>query len=114
MVFFFVFFWLMFIMARLFIFAARIDIKIKKVAWPIVIVALGAAMLSIGYFFHLPNKVFYALLPITALIVFVNLRGFYFCDKCERMIAHKDIFKKPEKCGKCGAHFKPLVVNSNS
>ena len=106
MVFLAIFFWGMFVTARIFIYAARIDIKIKKTVWPIVIMSLGLTILATAYMFELPIKGFYVLAPITALIVFINLRGFYFCEKCERMIAHRDVFKKPERCSNCQTTFQ--------
>jgi len=103
MVFLGIFFWGMFVVARVFIFAAKIDVQVKRKVWPVIILSLGATILATAYGFHVPTSVYVILVPITALIVFINLRGFYFCEKCERMIAHKDVFKKPEKCTNCKA-----------
>ena len=103
MIFLGIFFWGMFVAARIFIFAAKIDIQIKKRVWPALIIGLGITILATAYMFHLPASGFYILAPITALIVFINLRGFYFCEKCGNMIAHKDVFNQPKRCGHCKA-----------
>ena len=103
MVFLGIFFWGMFVVARVFIFAAKIDVQVKNKVLPAIILSLGATILATAYGFQVPTSVYVILVPITALIVFINLRGFYFCEKCERMIAHKDVFKKPEKCTNCRA-----------
>jgi len=103
MIFLGIFFWGMFVVARVFIFAAKIDVQVKKKVWPVIILALGATIIATAYGFHVPTSVYVILVPVTVLIVFINLRGFYFCEKCDRMIAHKDVFKKPEKCGNCRA-----------
>lgn len=101
MVFFFVFFWVVFITARLFVFAVKIDIKIKKRVWPIIIIGLGIMLLWFAWLLGFPQRYYWGLLPGVALIVFVNLRGFYFCIPCNRMIATKQILTPPTNCEKC-------------
>ncbi len=98
-----IFFWGMFVVARIFVYAAKIDIRIKKKVWPVIIIALGLTILATAYAFQLPAQGYIILVPITFLIVFINLRGFYFCHKCERMMGHKDIFHKPARCANCKA-----------
>ena len=101
MIFLFAFFWVLFIAARLFLFAAKIDIKIKKRIWPVIIVGLGIMLIWFAYLLHFPQKYYWALVPGVALIIFVNLRGFYFCIPCNRMIAHKQILSAPTNCERC-------------
>jgi len=101
MIFLFAFFWVLFITARLFVFAVNIDIRIKKRIWPVIIVSLGIMLLWFAYLLHFPVKYYWLLIPAVALIVFVNIRGFYFCIHCGRMIAHKQILSPPTNCVKC-------------
>lgn len=101
MVFFFVFFWVLFIAARLFVFAAKIDINVKKRIWPALIIGLGIMLLWFAWLLHFPANYYWALLIGVALIVFVNLRGFYFCIPCGRMVAHKQILSPPTHCERC-------------
>ena len=101
MVFFFIFFWVLFIGVRLFIFAVDIDIKIKKRIWPIAVTGLGIMLLAFAWLLHFPVKLYWLLILGVGLIVFVNLRGFYFCEPCKRMIAHKQILKAPTHCERC-------------
>lgn len=103
MVFLFIFFWVLFIGARLAIFSLNMDIAVKKRIWPIVIIGLGAALLATAWLLHFPVQGFAILGLAVAAIIFVNLRGFYFCEACGRMVANKNILSKPEKCAKCGA-----------
>jgi len=100
-VFFFLFFWVLFIGARLFVFAVRIDIKLKKRLWPVIIVGLGVMLLWFAWLLHFPTNYFWALILGVGLIVFVNLRGFYFCIPCGRMIATKQILSPPTNCERC-------------
>ena len=99
--FFFAFFWVLFIGARLFVFAVNIDIKLKKRIWPVIIIGLGIMLLWFAWLLHFPTQYYWMLLPGVALIVFVNLRGFYFCVPCKRMIAHKQILSPPTNCERC-------------
>jgi len=101
MVFFFAFFWVIFIAARLFIFSVKIDVNIKKRIWPMLIIGLGIMLLCFAYLLHFPSDYYGLLLAGVALIVFVNLRGFYFCVSCNRMIAHKKLLSPPTHCEKC-------------
>ena len=101
MVFFFVFFWVLFIGARLFVFAVNIDINLKKKIWPAIIIGLGAMLLGFAYMLHFPQQYYWGLLPAVILIVFVNLRGFYFCVPCNRMFATKQVLNPPTNCEKC-------------
>ena len=105
-VFLFIFFWVLFIGVRLAVFAINIDIKVKKRIWPIIIITLGCALLAFAWLLNFPVRGYYALVPAVAAIIFTNLRGFYFCESCGRMLAHKKIFSKPESCEKCGASLK--------
>ncbi|MES0371751.1 MAG: hypothetical protein ABUK11_05675 [Mariprofundaceae bacterium] len=102
LIFFFAFFWALFVGARLFVFAVNIDIDIKKRVWPAIIIGLGAMLLWFAYMLHFPARYYWLLLLGVMLIVFINLRGFYFCKPCGRMIAHKDVLKKPINCERCG------------
>ncbi|MDX8402819.1 MAG: hypothetical protein R8K54_00240 [Mariprofundaceae bacterium] len=101
LVFFFAFFWVLFIAARLLVFAVNIDIKIKKRIWPVLIIGLGTMLLWFAYILHFPTRYYWLLILGVALIVFVNLRGFYFCVPCKRMIAHKQVLSPPTHCERC-------------
>ena len=103
MVFLFIFFWVLFIGVRLAIFSINMDIAVKKRIWPIAIIGLGCALLGLAWLLNFPVRGYYALVPAVAAIIFTNLRGFYFCEACGRMLAHKKILSAPEKCAKCGA-----------
>jgi len=102
MVFFFAFFWVLFIAARLFVFAVNIDVKIKKRIWPVIVTGLGIMLLTFAWLLHFPARFYWLLVLGVGLIVFVNLRGFYFCEPCRRMIAHKNVLSPPTECEKCG------------
>jgi len=97
-----VFFWVLFVGARLAVFSLNIDVRIKKRLWPILIVGLGCLLLGAAWLLKFPLTGYYILVPAVAAIIFTNLRGFYFCEACGRMLAHKNILSAPEKCAKCG------------
>jgi len=103
MIFLGIFFWLLLVGARLTLYALNFDIALKRRLWPIIIIALGMALIWSGWLLDFPSKAYYFLLPITALVIFVNLRGFYFCDGCKRMVANKRIVAKVTHCERCGA-----------
>ena len=98
-----IFFWGMFVVARVFIYASKIDVKLKKKLWPVIIVGLGMTVLATAMMFNVPGTLYYFLVPITLMIVFINMRGFYFCEKCGRMLAHRNPFQPPERCFNCKA-----------
>lgn len=106
MVFLFIFFWVLFIGVRLAIFSINIDIRTKKKVWPIVIIGLGCMLLGLAYLLKFPVRGYFILVPAVAAIIFINLRGFYFCEACGRMLAHKKILSKPIECEKCGAELQ--------
>ncbi|MFQ5356109.1 MAG: hypothetical protein ACE5DY_06430 [Mariprofundaceae bacterium] len=98
-----IFFWVLFVGARLAVFSLKIDIRIKKRIWPILIVGLGCLLLGTAWLLKFPLNGYYILAPAIAAIVFTNLRGFYFCEACGRMLAHKNILTAPVKCERCGS-----------
>jgi len=106
MVFLFIFFWVLFIGVRLTIFSINIDIVLKKRIWPYIIIGLGAALLGFAWLLKFPTQGYFILVPAVAAIIFTNLRGFYFCEACGRMLAHKQILSVPKECAKCGAKLK--------
>ncbi|GAV20467.1 hypothetical protein MMIC_P1433 [Mariprofundus micogutta] len=106
LIFFVVFFWIVFITARLAVFAINIDIKLKKRLWPIIIFSLSGMLMIIAWLLNFPTKGFVVLGIAVAAIIYTNLKGFYFCESCEKMIANKKILTTVETCEKCGASLK--------
>lgn len=100
-----VFFWILLVTARLVVFAVNIDIALKKKIWPVLILTLAAAILIFAYLLKFPVDAWYILLPIVALLIYVNFRGFDFCLYCKRMIAHKNFISPPDRCPKCNGKF---------
>jgi uncharacterized oligopeptide transporter (OPT) family protein len=101
-IFFAVFFWVLFITARLVVFALKIDIRLKKRIWPMIILTLGVVLIGFAYLLGFPAESYYILLPVVAFIIFANLRGFYFCQACGRMLAHRKLLSPPKVCAICG------------
>lgn len=62
LIFFFAFFWVLFVAARLFVFAVNIDIDIKKRIWPVIIIGLGAMLLWFAYMLHFPARYYWLLI----------------------------------------------------
>jgi len=106
LIFFVIFFWIVFITARLAVFALKIDIKLKKRLWPIVICGLSGMLLVIAWLLDFPTKGYVVLAVAVAIIIYTNLKGFYFCESCGRMVANKKIIVAVENCEKCGASLK--------
>ncbi len=106
-VFLLVFFWILFVGARLAVFSIKVDINIKKRLWPLLIIGLGCLLLLTAWLLDFPRAGYVILVPIVVAILFTNLRGFYFCEACGRMMAYKNIFSKPGTCSKCGARLNP-------
>ncbi len=105
-IFFGAFFWVLFVTARLAVFALNIDIALKKKLWPLIIYTLAATLLLAAYLLGFPPKGYAVLLLALFVIVYSNLKGFYFCDSCGRMLANKKILIAVESCAKCGATIK--------
>ena len=103
LIFFGAFFWVLFITARLAVFAFKIDIKLKKKLWPAIIISLAGTMIGTAYLLGFPPKGYAILLLAAAVIVYTNLKGFYFCESCGSMLANKKLVTTPENCDKCGA-----------
>ena len=106
LIFFGVFFWVLFVTARLAVFAINIDIKLKKRLWPIIIFSLAATLLGVAYALNFPPKGYVVLLLAVFVIVYSNLKGFYFCESCGKMLANKKILTTVEICAKCGGKVK--------
>ncbi|ATX80995.1 hypothetical protein Ga0123462_0116 [Mariprofundus ferrinatatus] len=102
LIFFGVFFWVLFVTARLAVFAIKIDVQLKKRLWPVVIYGLAGVLLLVAYLLDFPPKGYAVLAVALFVIVYSNLKGFYFCDSCG-MLANKKILTTVEKCTKCGA-----------
>lgn len=106
LIFFGVFFWVLFVTARLAVFAINIDIMLKKKLWPIIIFSLAGVLLALAYVLDFPPKGYAILLVAVAVIVYSNLKGFYFCESCGKMLANKKILTTVETCAKCGGSVK--------
>lgn len=106
LIFFVIFFWVVFITARLAIFALNIDIKVKKRLWPIIIFSLSGMLMALAYLLDFPSKGYAVLGVAVAAIIYTNLKGFYFCESCGKMLANKKILTTVETCEKCGSSLK--------
>lgn len=45
------------------------------------------------------------MVPVVALITYMNIRGTQFCDACGRTVIQQSFFSRPKFCPKCGAPF---------
>jgi len=106
LIFFGVFFWVLFVTARLAVFAINIDIQLKKKLCPVIIFTLAGTLLLLAYALEFPPKGYAVLLVAVAIIVYSNLKGFYFCESCGKMLANKKILTTVEVCAKCGGKVK--------
>lgn len=106
LIFFALFFWVLFVAARLAVFAIKIDIRLKKRIWPLIIYALAGMLLLFAYLLDFPPKGYAVLLVALFVIVYSNLKGFYFCESCGKMLANKKILTDVEECASCGASLK--------
>lgn len=106
MIFFAAFFWVLFVTARLAVFAINIDIQLKKKLWPAIILGLAITLLATAYILNFPPKGYAVLLLAVFIIVYSNLKGFYFCESCGKMLANKKILTTVETCEKCGGSVK--------
>lgn len=102
LIFFGAFFWVLFVTARLAVFAIKIDVQLKKRLWPVIIFSLAGTLLLAAYLLDFPPKGYAVLLVALFVIVYSNLKGFYFCNSCG-MLANKKILTTVEECAKCGA-----------
>lgn len=105
-IFFGLFFWVLFVTARLAVFALNIDVGLKRRLWPIIIYSLAATLLLVAYLLEFPPKGYAVLLVALFVIVYSNLKGFYFCESCGRMLANKKVLTTVESCARCGAVIK--------
>ena len=78
--------------------------SIKRIVWPIVVVAFGVAFLYIPLHDPQFGWPFSGLMAIP--LAFLYFR-FVFCPVCGRTIRRNGLFGKPEFCSKCGAKLNP-------
>ena len=79
--------------------------RLKRVLYPLVVVATGAAFFA--YVAAVFGLVSVAVAPFILLIVVVNLRLTRFCDACGASVYAKNSFSRPRACTRCSAKLDP-------
>jgi len=68
---------------------------------------LGAVLLlGIGAALGLPVALLAVMVPLLALITYVQLRRLQFCDGCARTVPRLRPLSEPEFCSRCGASLR--------
>ncbi|MFS2134503.1 hypothetical protein [Duganella sp. Dugasp56] len=81
--------------------------KLKRKVWPPF--TIGTAILFVGFVWAMdsPSQTFLFMIPVVALIVFLNLRSAKFCDACGKTNMSRNPFFRSRFCSKCGAKLEP-------
>jgi len=81
---------------------------LKRRIWPGFIIGGGLLFVSFVYFSvgQQQPELLYFLLPMTALVSFINIRSTRFCDACGRTLTRQPILKRTQFCPHCGAELK--------
>lgn len=81
--------------------------SLKRKVWPPFTIATAVLFVGFVWAIGFPPQVFFIIIPVVALITFLNLRSVQFCDACGKTIMHQNLFSTPQFCSKCGAKLRP-------
>jgi hypothetical protein len=95
--------WVALGIAGFFLFYVSKNVQFKKRYFPWYVILAGVLFISFGLGTGLPLEMLYFMVPVVALITFLNIRSTKFCDNCGRTIINQAWFSKVEYCAKCGA-----------
>lgn len=80
------------------------DAKLKRRAWPVVVIGSGVIFGSfVIYFTGGDARMLFIMIPAIILISFLNLRRTRFCDSCGRTLHCQPVFSRLQFCPHCGA-----------
>ena len=74
----------------------------KKRLLPIFIIGTGILFVCFAFLITGPSNITFLMIPVAALIVFLNLRMIKVCEACG-LVYTRDMFSKMAYCPKCGA-----------
>lgn len=96
-------FWIALAVAGFFLFYANKNVRFKKKYFPWYVIFSSILFLSFTVKMGTPLETLFFIVPVLALITFLNIRATKFCDHCGRTIINQMWFTKAEYCAKCGA-----------
>ena len=74
----------------------------RKMMLPFMLVAV-ALFLGFAVYVGAPNEFLLLAVPLSVLIIALNLRTIRFCDACGRTVSGQNPFAPAKFCSKCGA-----------
>jgi hypothetical protein len=80
------------------------NVRLKRRLWPPFLVLTG--VLFVGFTWAMgavPGQGMLVVVPLVALIIYLNLRAVQFCDSCGVTVLSQNPFSRPAFCSKCGA-----------
>lgn len=96
-------FWIILGLSAFAFFHLNRDAKLKKKVHPFFVVSVGVIFASFaGWMSDWEPFVFLVMLPMIALITFLNLRSTRFCEGCGRTLYRQPIFGTAKFCPHCG------------
>jgi hypothetical protein len=78
---------------------------LKRKVWPPFAIATSILFVGFAWAMGFPSEVFTVMIPVVALITFLNLRSVKFCDACGKTTVSQNPFSSSEFCSKCGTKF---------
>src|SRR5258706_14458976 len=75
----------------------------KRSIFPWFSILVGALFLSFMVLLDTPRHVFFIIIPMIALITFLNIHRTKFCDACGKTVYNYGGVGRPKQCSKCGA-----------
>src|SRR5262245_24020637 len=78
---------------------------LKRQLWPYYNIVLGGFIVAAAILMRFPLSWIIALVPLAVLIGFMNFRSTRFCMSCSSTLRGQGVFRRPDRCARCGASF---------
>ena len=95
--------WIILVIVGFCLFYLCKNVARKKRLLPIFVVGTGILFATFVFVMTGPSNEMFVMIPVVALIIFLNLRMIKVCEACGRTVFTSDMFYKMEYCPKCGA-----------
>lgn len=95
--------WIVLAVLSLAIFFPRsVKAAIKRRLWPVFGIATGVLFVMFVWLMDRKTSELFLMIPVVALITFINLRSIRFCPSCNSLQRSPNFFVAPKFCQKCG------------
>ena|SRR5215208_4959208 len=95
--------WAVLAVVGLFLFYVNKNAQFKRKYFPWYIILTGVLFCSFILVMGFPVLVMFIVVPVIAIISYLNIKSIKFCDNCGKTLVNQAWLIKPENCAKCGA-----------